>query len=204
MALLAALLSSRPLAAPHGCTAPSSAITSLDHAAPALHIAESPGKGRGVFAAQPLRRGEWVGWYEGERLSLEQVRERYPCASASDYLFQLADDAYIDGVRSRHFSRCINHHEKGNLEVVREEERLAFYASAAIAEGEELTFDYGLDFWVEHSADPVTGSDSRGLTIKARRWAKRARRVGITLVQTGAFVGWLLPVAIPVCANLCS
>ena len=51
---------------------------------------------------------------------------------------------------SSHRSRFINHAELPNLVLFGDDERLVvdFVATKDIAEGEELTFDYGIKYWL--------------------------------------------------------
>ena len=117
-------------------------------AQPTLETRPSAGRGLGVYALSPIPEGDFVCYYEGEQLSLAQVEQRYPMGVA-DYLFQIEDDFYVDGANSNHVSRYINHQELGNLAVSIEESRLAFHALCEIPQGDELTFDYGLDYWLD-------------------------------------------------------
>ena len=47
--------------------------------------------------------------------------------------------------------------------------RIAFYARRNIPAGEELTFDYGEDFWAARDYDPLPESDSRVVRIRLKR-----------------------------------
>ena len=48
-------------------------------------------------------------------------------------------------------------------------ERIEFYAARPIAAGDELTFDYGEDFWAARDYDPLPESDSRVVRIRLKR-----------------------------------
>ena len=94
------------------------------------------------------------------------------------------------------FSRCFNHNEHGNLAVSLQEGRLAFHAAEPVAEGDELTFDYGLDYWVNR-ADPMPGTDSRRLQLGLKRLNGGITRLSSTVSNTGVLGVLLLPVLIP-------
>ena len=49
----------------------------------------------------------------------------------------------------------------------------SFYAARDIAAGEELTFDYGMEYWVFRDTQPM--NDSRGPRIAARRALRYAK-----------------------------
>src|SRR5262249_41192382 len=61
-------------------------------------------------------------------------------------LMQFGDGQGIDGVIGGNESRFINHSSQSNVGAVREGEwRIVFYSLDDIAQGEELTFNYGFD-----------------------------------------------------------
>ncbi|KAL1528133.1 hypothetical protein AB1Y20_009497 [Prymnesium parvum] len=140
----------------------------------------------GAFAEQPLRRGEWVGPYLGTLATPEETMARYNCTNVlsaslrADYLFRLDDERSIDAQNSTHFSRYFNHAQHGNLEVVvrAEEQRVDFYAARDIAAGEELTFDYGVRYWLWRG-QPAAGSDTRNFSDP--RFRELAVRETLTL-----------------------
>lgn len=78
---------------------------------------DTNGKGLGAFALTPIMSGAWVGEYEGELLTREEVEARYwekrnkllddrrwiksrkqrSQGISGDYLFDMGDDLFIDG-----------------------------------------------------------------------------------------------------------
>jgi SET domain-containing protein len=61
-------------------------------------------------------------------------------------LMQFGDGQGIDGVVGGNESRFINHSTQPNVGALRESEwRIVFYSLDDIAQGEELTFNYGFD-----------------------------------------------------------
>jgi len=97
-----------------------------------VYVAESPIHGRGCFARRSLRKGEWIGSYEGE-----------PTMQDSTYVLWVdegGDEAEdwrgIDGCNDL---RYMNHRARANAEFVGAD----LFALRAIKAGEELTFHYG-------------------------------------------------------------
>ena len=135
-----------------------------------------------------------------KRPSLAQVTCRYGALSGltAEYLFELAPASptcagqYVDGSRSEHPSRYINHAEHGNLIPSPAgaggggQRRIDFYAARPIAEGEELAFDYGIDYWAARPTDPLPSSDSRLLRIRLGR-----ALLGLAPLVRALQLGWL-------------
>lgn len=103
--------------------------------------------GLGLFAVEPFKRGEFVIEYTGERISADEADER-----GGRYLFTVTDDLVLDGRGREHKARYINHSCKPNCyaEVNEEEEHVKIYASRKIAAGEELSYDYGKDYFDDY------------------------------------------------------
>jgi SET domain-containing protein len=129
---------------------------------PHVSIRRTETKGEGAFAEEDVAEGRWVGAYTGELLTLLETRQRYDEAPP-EYLFQLTPDLYVDGRASGHFTRYINHAERGNLrfEADPATRRVDFFAACAIPAGTELSFDYGRDYWIRRGMRPDPSTDSR-------------------------------------------
>jgi SET domain-containing protein len=137
-------------------------------------VADAPGgRGEGLFAARPIAEGTYIGAYPGVRLSETELLQRYPDGLTS-YTFGLVGgplagaDAYLDA-DPRHYAEQpgereatsgathkMNHASSAAANVRRDalhlpswpwrRSRVRFFASRAIAAGEELRFDYGPDY----------------------------------------------------------
>ena len=90
-----------------------------------VEVREAGTKGMGAFAAAPLAAGAYVGTYQGTLSTREEFEQRYvdfdesTNERPSDYCF-LVDESRnysIDARNSTHFSKYINHAQRGNLEV---------------------------------------------------------------------------------------
>ena len=126
-----------------------------------MHVKDSGKKGLGCYAAEDRSSGQWVCDYRGEVIDFAQRAVRY-VSEEPEYLFHLGGGAvagshvYIDAVDSDHASRSINHAQHPCLEprVSLAERRVAFYALRDIKAGEELSFDYGEQYWLERGVAP--------------------------------------------------
>jgi SET domain-containing protein len=85
--------------------------------------------------------------YTGEKITVDEANIR-----GGQYLFELNDNFTIDGKDRTNKSRYINHSCTPNCypEIDEAEEHIFIYAKRAIKEGEELTYDYGKEFWNVH------------------------------------------------------
>eukprot|EP00966_Prymnesium_polylepis_P250118 5782603-Prymnesium_polylepis.1 len=123
----------------------------------------------GVFAAETLDAGAFVGTYVGTLTTQAETMVRYNATnrlSASlrgDYLFRLDDEWSIDAQNSTHFSRYFNHAEHGCLDAIvdPDAQQVKFYAARTIDAGDELTFDYGPAYWLFR---PQPANDSRNFS----------------------------------------
>lgn len=133
-----------------------------------------PKKGYGAFAKSLIEKGTYLGTFQGLRydsreLLDEIMQERMDKIQEMEgdegkYLFPMdyvisldGGKTFIDGFE-RAQDRCyfepvhMNHADKGtagcNVIRVLVDERMCFFTSRDILEGEELAYDYGEDFWV--------------------------------------------------------
>lgn len=103
-----------------------------------------PGLGHGLFATSTLRKGDFILEYKGRRISTPQADE-----SDSRYLFEIDKDWTIDGSLRTNIARYVNHSCKPNCEADIRDDRILIYASRDIAKGEELSIDYGEEYFDE-------------------------------------------------------
>ncbi len=102
--------------------------------------------GLGLYSKVPLKRGARVIEYTGEHLNEEEANER-----AGQYLFDVSKKLTIDGSGRENLARYINHSCKPNCraEINESETRVFIFARRKIEPGEELTYNYGKEFWTE-------------------------------------------------------
>ena len=103
-----------------------------------------PGLGSGLFAARRFLKGEFVVEYTGERIPTS-----YADTLSSRYLFEVDDAWTIDAGEERHKGRFVNHSCAPNCEASALGGRIFIHAARAIAAGEELTIDYGDEYFDE-------------------------------------------------------
>lgn len=119
-----------------------------------LEIYRSISYGWAVRCTAPIAKGEFICEYTGELISDDDADER----SDDTYLFEIidCDSPYcIDAKRRGNVSRFVNHSCDANLVVVRVAwdpnvrhfPHICFFARRDINKGEELTIDYGKQWW---------------------------------------------------------
>lgn len=166
-----------------------------------LDVRAAGPKGLGAFAPAPIAEGAHVCDYEGELLSLQQVEDRYGY-TPPDFLLGIGDDAFLDAAEGTHASRYINHAEDGNLAALFVPDanagrgRATFRAARPISAGEELSFDYGLGYWIPRG-DPV--DDSRVPALRRLRRSRALRRESGRLLSVWSSL--LAPLVIPIAAS---
>jgi len=100
--------------------------------------------GLGLFAEVPFTKGDLIIEYTGETISEEEANRR-----GGKYLFELNDKWTIDGKGRDNVARYINHSCKPNCypELNENETKVFIYAKRKITPGEELTYNYGKDYF---------------------------------------------------------
>ncbi len=99
--------------------------------------------GLGLFAQTPVKRGEFVIEYFGPILTDEEAERK-----GGKYLIDIAGTKLnIDGSTRENLARYINHSCKPNCEAVAEGKRVFIYAIRSIKVGDELSYDYGKDYY---------------------------------------------------------
>ncbi|XP_067862332.1 N-lysine methyltransferase KMT5A-A [Heptranchias perlo] len=113
------------------------------------------GKGRGVMATKPFKRGEFVVEYHGELIEFTAAKDREakyaqdPSTGCYMYYFQYLSKTYcVDATaETARLGRLINHSKNGNCQTKLHDfngkPHLILVASRDIEKGEELLYDYG-------------------------------------------------------------
>ncbi len=103
--------------------------------------------GLGLFATKEFTRGDFIIEYTGEHIPTEEADRR-----GGKYLFILNKKITIDGKGRENIARYINHSCKPNAEAETDESsaKIRISAKRKILPGEEITYDYGRDYFNEY------------------------------------------------------
>lgn len=106
--------------------------------------------GLGLFAQEPIKKGEHIIEYIGEILNKEEAA----LVTTNQYLFEVTRNKTINGQVRWNIARYCNHacEEAGNAESEIKKGRVFIKATKNIQEGEEIVYDYGEEFVNEHIA----------------------------------------------------
>jgi len=110
----------------------------------ALRVGKSRA-GKGLFAVDPIPKGVCIIEYIGKNVS---EAEQY--TSRSKYLFGVGKDKMIDGNVPGNIAKYINHSCRPNCEPDGPYGRMFIFSGRKIKAGEELTYDYGKEYFDEH------------------------------------------------------
>lgn len=103
-----------------------------------------PGTGLGLFATDYFKKGEMVIEYTGKKISTKKAD-----TLGTKYLFEIDDKWTIDGSPRTNLARYVNHACEPNTEAEIDGNRIFYYAMRNIDAGEELTIDYGEEYFDE-------------------------------------------------------
>ncbi len=112
---------------------------------PIVHVGRAA-TGLGLFAAQPIARKAYIVTYRGRRIATAEAQRRERRRGAK-YMFEVNRRWTIDGSSRRNLGRYINHSCDPNAVAVLRKGRMVFVALRAIAPGEEITLDYGEEYF---------------------------------------------------------
>lgn len=127
--------------------------------------------GLGLFAAAPIRKGTLIVAYRGRRIPTRDALERER-RYGSRYMFEINSRWTIDGSSRRNLARYINHACRPNAEVVLRKGQLVFRALRDIPAADEITYDYG-DEYFDLFIAPV-GCKCASCAAKAKRRTRQA------------------------------
>jgi hypothetical protein len=112
-----------------------------------VEVRNSPVHGSGVFALRRIRKGTTIIEYLGDRVSHEEVDERYADKLETDshtFLFTVNSKIVIDAGSNGNDARFINHSCDPNCESTIKNKRVFIEAIRTIQPGEELSYDYAI------------------------------------------------------------
>jgi uncharacterized protein len=133
--------------------------------------------GLGLFAESEIPKGSCIVEYFGPQLTAEQEEK-----SRSKYLFEVNARKTIDGALRANTARYINHSCRPNCEPNIYKGRVYIHALRRIKPGEELNYDYGINYFNEFLKDICACAKCKPEKKTARRpvakkmAAKRAQK----------------------------
>jgi len=107
-----------------------------------IEVRKSGVHGRGVYAAQFIRKGRRIIEYTGERVSWEAAPDEN---GPHTFNFGLENGDVINAEVDGNDARWINHSCDPNCEAIEEDDRIFIYAIRNIEPGEELLYDYAME-----------------------------------------------------------
>lgn len=130
--------------------------------------------GFGLFATKLIKRGAYIATYRGPRISVEEAERRQ--RRGAKYMFELNSRWTIDGSPRWNVARYFNHSCWPNAKPVIRKGRIVFVALRGIAPGEEITYNYGdeyFDYFISNGGCRCAACRTKA----AVRRTKRRRRV---------------------------
>jgi SET domain-containing protein len=128
--------------------------------------------GLGLFAVRPLAKRATIATYRGKRIATAEAQRRERRFGAR-YMFEIDRRWTIDGSSRRNLGRYLNHSCAPNAEAVLRGGKIVFVALRAIAPGEEITYDYGEEYF-ELYIKPA-GCRCAACAAKAKRRGRKTR-----------------------------
>ena len=102
--------------------------------------------GLGLFATLPIAKGALIVEYSGSRIPTREARER-EARTRCRYMFEINSRWTVDGSTRRNIGRYANHSCRPNAESAVVKGKLMLRAIKAIAADEEITYDYGREYF---------------------------------------------------------
>jgi SET domain-containing protein len=143
--------------------------------------------GRGVYATRAIATEEEIIEYIGEIIDKEESGKRgtkqhehaTQTGDAAVYIFTLTKKYDIDGNVPWNTARLINHSCDPNCQAWSRGKRIFIHALRDIAEGEELTFDYGFDVECYEDHPCLCGREGCiGYIVSREQWDQLDEKLG--------------------------
>lgn len=109
------------------------------------YIVKRAATGLGLFATEPIPAHKRIIEYVGPLISNEEVEQR-----SGKYFFGVNTKWSIDGSARSNLARYLNHSCKPNAEAFITGHRIWVWSKRNIKAGEEITIDYGKEYFDDH------------------------------------------------------
>jgi uncharacterized protein len=116
-----------------------------------VRVGNSRIAGKGLFAAQDIKKGTRILQYIGKKITQEESDRRL--AAGNVYIFGLNERYAIDGDTPKNTARYINHSCDPNCQTEQFGNTIWIVSIKDIQAGEELTYNYGYEV-DDKPADP--------------------------------------------------
>jgi SET domain-containing protein len=126
--------------------------------------------GLGLFATRPIKKRARIAEYKGPLLDVKAAEKEEN--KGNRYLFEVNTRWTIDGKLRGNIARYFNHSCNPNADTTIRGKRVFIYTLRAIKPGEEITYNYGIDYLKN-----VIGKSNCKCARCRRRRAKRAREL---------------------------
>ena len=126
--------------------------------------------GLGLFATEPIKKKAFIVEYKGRRLGNEES-ERLE-SRGNRYLYEINSRWTIDGSSRKNVGRYANHSCRPNAESHHLNGKIILRAIKGIKPGDEITYDYGRDYF----KNVITPSGCKCDKCRERRNAARRTR----------------------------
>ena len=110
------------------------------------YVIKRTGHGLGFIAEEKIPKGKRIIEYTGPVISNDKVNER----NRGKYFFGLNSKWSIDGSPRSNIARYVNHSCHPNAEAIQSGKRIWIWSMKTIQAGEEVTYDYGEEYFDEH------------------------------------------------------
>lgn len=110
-----------------------------------FEVRDSSIGGKGLFAIRPFSRGEFIVEYTGKHIPTSYA----DMLKTNRYLFEVDRQWTIDGSGEENIARYANHSCEPNAEADIQDGRILYYAAKNISAGDEITIDYGDEYYDE-------------------------------------------------------
>src|SRR4029077_12799676 len=130
--------------------------------------------GLGLFATAPIKKRAFIVEYKGRKLTTAQADKLE--ARGNRYLYEINSRWTIDGATRRNLGRYANHSCRPNAESHRIGHHVFLRAIKAIKPGDEITYDYGSEYFTNVISRRGCKCDKcRAKRAAARRAQRRAQ-----------------------------
>ena len=130
--------------------------------------------GFGLFATKVIKRAAYIATYRGPLLATEEAERREQ--RGAKYMFELNSRWTIDGSPRWNVARYMNHSCWPNAKPITRKGRIVFVALREISPGEEITYNYGRDYYDYFIGNGGCRCAGCRMRAAARRDKKAARR----------------------------